>query len=57
MAEHPDIKAMENEICRLQQEISRLHLLSDQAGIGYELPPAPEETQDTVLPKPITEAH
>ena len=57
MAEHPDIKAMENEICRLQQEISRLHLLLDQAGISYEQPPVHEETQDTVLPVPITEAH
>ncbi len=57
MVEHPDIKAMENEICRLQQEIKRLHLLLDQAGIGYELPSAPKETQDTVLLKLITEAH
>ncbi|MBR1607904.1 MAG: hypothetical protein IJ664_09330, partial [Clostridia bacterium] len=57
MAEHPDIKAMENEICRLQQEISRLHLLLDQAGISYEQPPAQEGTQDTVLPVLITEAH
>ena len=57
MAEHPDIKAMENEICRLQQEISRLHLLLDQAGISYEQPPVHEETQDTVLPVQITEAH
>jgi len=57
MAEHPDINAMENEICRLQQEISRLHLLLDQAGISYEQPPVHEETQDAVLPVPITEAH
>ena len=57
MAEHPDIKAMENEICRLQQEISRLHLLLDQAGISYEQPPVQEETQDRVLSVPITEAH
>lgn len=57
MAKHPDIKAMENEICRLQQEVSRLHLLLDQAGISYEQPPVQEETQDTVLPVLITEAH
>ena len=57
MAEYPDIKAMENEICRLQQEISRLHLLLDQAGISYEQPPVQEGVQDAVLPVPITEAH
>ena len=57
MAEHQDIKAMENEICQLQQEISRLHLLLDQAGISYEQPPVHEENQDTVLPVTITDAH
>lgn len=57
MAEHPDIKAMENQICRLEQEISRLHLLLDQAGISYEQPPVHEENQDTVLPVTITDAH
>ena len=57
MVEHPDIKAMENEICQLQQEISRLHLLLDQAGISYEQPPVHEENQDTVLPVTITDAH
>ena len=57
MVEHPDIKAMENEICRLQQEISRLHLLLDPAGISYKQPPVQEESEDTVLPISITEAH
>ena len=57
MAENPDIKAMENEICQLQQEISRLHLLLEQAGISYEQLPVQEEVQDTVLPVPITEAY
>ncbi|MBQ9252073.1 MAG: hypothetical protein IJ188_05510 [Clostridia bacterium] len=57
MAEYPDIKAMENEICRLQQEISRLHLLLDQAGISYEQPSVQEETQDTVLPILLTSSN
>ena len=57
MTDHPDIKAMENEICRLQLEISRLHLLLDQAGVCYEQPTMQEETQDTVLPVPITQEH
>ena len=57
MPDYSDRAALENEICRLQQEISRLHLLLDQAGISYEQPPVQEETQDTVLPVPITEAH
>ncbi len=46
---------MENEICRLKQEISRLHLLVDQAGISYEQPPVQEKTKDAVLRVPITE--
>ena len=57
MLEYYDNKGMENEICRLQQEISRLHLLLDQAGISYEQPHLQEEHQDTVLPVTITEEH
>ena len=57
MPDYSDRAALENEICRLQQEISRLHLLLDQAGISYEQPPVQEETQDKVLSVPITEAH
>ena len=57
MPDYSDRAALENEICRLQQEINRLHLLLDQAGISYEQPPVQEETQDRVLSVPITEAH
>ena len=57
MPDYSDRAALESEICRLQQEISRLHLLLDQAGINYEQTSIQEETQDTVLPVPITEAH
>ena len=57
MPDYSDRAALESEICRLQQEISRLHLLLDQAGINYEQTSIQEATQDTVLPIPITEAH
>ncbi len=49
--------ALENEICQLRQEISRLHLLLDQAGISYDRPPVQDEPQDMVEPVPITEEH
>ena len=55
MPDQSDKAALENEICRLQQEISRLRLLLDQAGICYELPHVEDEPEDTVAPVPITE--
>lgn len=51
------IQQLENEICRLQQENSRLRLLLDQAGICYEQTTQKEDVQETVAPVPITEAH
>ena len=57
MSEQSDRMTLENEICRLQQEISRLHLLLDQAGICYEPIHAEDVPQDTVLPVPITDEH
>ncbi|MBR5383226.1 MAG: DEAD/DEAH box helicase family protein, partial [Clostridia bacterium] len=57
MPDHLDRTDLENEICRLQQEISRLRLLLDQAGICYDLPHPEEGTQDTVTPVLITEEH
>ena len=51
------IRQLENEICRLQQENSRLRLLLDQAGICYEQTTQKEDVQETVAPVPITEAH
>ena len=57
MPDQSDKAALENEICRLQQEISRLRLLLDQAGICYELPHVEDEPEDTVAPVPITEEH
>ena len=57
MSNQSDRAKLENEICRLQQEISRLHLLLDQAGISYELPHAEETAQDTIESVPITDDH
>ena len=57
MLDHSDRTALENEICQLQQEISRLRLLLDQAGICYELPNIEEDPQDTVMTVPITNIH
>jgi len=57
MPDQSERAALENEICRLQQEISRLHLLLDEAGICYDLPQVEEEARDTVAPVPITEEH
>lgn len=57
MPDQTDRAALENEICRLRQEIRRLHLLLDEAGICYDLPKMEAEAQDTVAPVPITEEH
>ncbi|MBR3019384.1 MAG: DEAD/DEAH box helicase family protein [Clostridia bacterium] len=56
-ASSEQIHHLENEICRLQQENSRLRLLLDQAGICYEQTTQKEDVQDTIAPVPITEAH
>ena len=50
-------ESLENEICRLQNEISRLHLLLDEAGICYEKPRLIENENDVVTPVSITEGH
>ena len=57
MDESTHIKQMEDEICRLEQENTRLRLLLDQAGICYEHPVREEDARDTVMPVQITEAH
>ena len=56
-ASSAQICQLENEICRLQQENSRLRLLLDQAGICYGQTTQKEDVQETVAPVPITEAH
>ena len=57
MPDQSDRAILENEICRLQQEISRLHLLLDEAGICYDPPHVEEEPCDTIAPVRITEEH
>ena len=57
MDESTHIKQLEDEICRLEQENTRLRLLLDQAGICYEHPVREEDARDTVMPVQITEAH
>ena len=57
MSDQSERAALENEICRLQQEISRLHLLLDEAGICYDPPHVEDAPQDMVAPVLITEEH